>query len=192
MKLVFATHNKNKLREISQQLNNYFELISLEDIACFEDVPETSATIEGNASQKANWIAEKYKVNCFADDTGLEVEALDNKPGVMSARYAGPEKMDANNINKVLLELEGKTNRRARFKTIISLVLDGREQLFEGIINGTIIKEKRGENGFGYDPVFVPEGYHQTFAEMDAELKNKISHRAIAFKKLIEFLNKNR
>jgi XTP/dITP diphosphohydrolase len=192
MKLVFATNNKNKLKEISMQLNDEFILQSLEDIGCEEEVPETANTIEGNASQKANYIFLKYGTPCFADDTGLEIEALNNAPGVYSARYAGPERNDTNNINKVLLELDGQIHRKARFKTIISLVIEEKEQLFEGIINGTIVSEKRGNNGFGYDPIFVPDGYSETFAEMDPELKNKISHRAIAFRKLIEHLNKTK
>lgn len=188
MKLVFATNNKNKLSEIKQQLNESFELLSLSDIGCTEEIPETQATIEGNASQKANYLFGKYCYNCFADDTGLEVEALNNEPGVYSARYAGPQRNDGDNMNKLLLELQNKSNRKARFKTIISLVIDGKEQLFEGIINGTIITEKRGANGFGYDPVFAPDGYDKTFAELDSSIKNTISHRAIAFKKLIEYL----
>ncbi len=188
MKLVFATNNKNKLAEIEQQLNNSFELLSLADIGCTEDIPETHATIEGNASQKSNYLFEKYHYNCFADDTGLEVEVLNNEPGVYSARYAGPQRNDTDNMNKLLLELQNKSNRKARFKTIISLVIDSKEQLFEGIINGTIINEKRGANGFGYDPLFVPDGYDKTFAELDSSIKNTISHRAIAFKKLIAHL----
>ena len=192
MKLVFATNNKNKLKEISMQLNDEFILQSLEDIGCEEEVPETANTIEGNATQKANYIFVKYGTPCFADDTGLEIEALNNAPGVYSARYAGPERNDTNNINKVLLELDGQVNKKARFKTIISLVIEEKEQLFEGIINGKIVSERRGNNGFGYDPIFVPDGYSETFAEMDPELKNKISHRAIAFRKLIEHLNKTK
>ena len=188
MKLVFATNNKNKLAEIKAQLNNSFELLSLLDIDCHEDIPETQPSIEGNASQKANYLFEKYHYNCFADDTGLEVNALSNAPGVYSARYAGPQRNDNDNMNKLLLELEGKDNRKARFKTIISLVIDGNEQLFEGIIEGVIITEKRGTHGFGYDPVFVPSGYDKTFAELDSSIKNTISHRAIAFKKLIAYL----
>ena len=192
MKLVFATNNKNKLKEISMQLNDEFILQSLEDIGCEEEVPETANTIEGNATQKANYIFVKYGTPCFADDTGLEIEALNNAPGVYSARYAGTERNDTNNINKVLLELDGQVNKKARFKTIISLVIEEKEQLFEGIINGKIVSERRGNNGFGYDPIFVPDGYSETFAEMDPELKNKISHRAIAFRKLIEHLNKTK
>lgn len=189
MKLVFATQNKNKAQEIQSLLPEYFKIISLKDIRCFDEIPETAETLEGNSLLKASFISETYNLNCFADDTGLEIEALDNRPGVYSARYAGPEKSAAANINKVLLELEGKTERNAQFRTLITLILNKSTFSFEGIVRGEIILEKRGENGFGYDPIFVPEGEIRTFAEMSLEEKNKHSHRARAFQKMIEFLN---
>ena len=189
MKLVFATQNENKAKEIQSLLPEYFKIITLKDIRCFDEIPETSETLEGNSLLKASFISETYNLNCFADDTGLEIEALDNRPGVYSARYAGPEKSAAANINKVLLELEGKTARNAQFRTIITLILNKSTFTFEGIVRGEIISEKRGENGFGYDPIFVPEGEVRTFAEMSLEEKNKHSHRARAFQKMIEFLN---
>ena len=189
MKLVFATQNENKAQEIQSLLPEYFKIISLKDIRCFDEIPETAETLEGNSLLKASFISETYNLNCFADDTGLEIEALDNRPGVYSARYAGPEKSAAANINKVLLELEGKTARNAQFRTLITLILNKSTFSFEGIVRGEIISEKRGENGFGYDPIFVPEGEIKTFAEMSLEEKNKHSHRARAFQKMIEFLN---
>ena len=189
MKLVFATQNENKAQEIQSLLPEYFKIITLKDIRCFDEIPETAETLEGNSLLKASFISETYNLNCFADDTGLEIEALDNRPGVYSARYAGPEKSAAANINKVLLELEGKTARNAQFRTIITLILNKSTFSFEGIVRGEIISEKRGENGFGYDPIFVPEGEIKTFAEMSLEEKNKHSHRARAFQKMIEFLN---
>ena len=189
MKLVFATQNENKAQEIQSLLPEYFKIITLKDIRCFDEIPETAETLEGNSLLKASFISETYNLNCFADDTGLEIEALDNRPGVNSARYAGPEKSAAANINKVLLELEGKTARNAQFRTIITLILNTSIFTFEGIVRGEIISEKRGENGFGYDPIFVPEGEIRTFAEMSLEEKNKHSHRARAFQKMIEFLN---
>ena len=189
MKLVFATQNENKAQEIQSLLPEYFKIITLKDIQCFDEISETSETLEGNSLLKASFISETYNLNCFADDTGLEIEALDNRPGVYSARYAGPEKSAAANINKVLLELEGKTARNAQFRTIITLILNKSTFTFEGIVRGEIISEKRGENGFGYDPIFVPEGEVRTFAEMSLEEKNKHSHRARAFQKMIEFLN---
>ncbi len=188
MELVFATNNQHKLRELQQILGQQFNLLCLNDINCHEDIPEESPTIEENSMGKAVYVYEKYAKNCFADDTGLEVESLDGRPGVISARYAGDEKNMDNNIAKVLEELEEKENKKARFKTVISLILDGKRYQFEGIINGKIIKEKRGIGGFGYDPVFVPDGYNTTFAEMSANDKNKISHRGIAVQKLVEFL----
>jgi XTP/dITP diphosphohydrolase len=188
MEIVFATNNEHKLRELQQILGQQFKLLSLKDIGCDEDIPEESPTIEENSMDKAIYVFDKYSKNCFADDTGLEVEALDGRPGVVSARYAGEEKNMDKNIEKVLGELEGKTNRKARFKTVISLIIDGKKHQFEGIVNGTIIKEKKGEEGFGYDPVFVPDGYNITFAEMEADEKNKISHRGLAVKKLVDFL----
>lgn len=189
MKLVFATQNENKAQEIQSLLPEYFKIITLKDIRCFDEIPETAETLEGNSLLKASFISETYNLNCFADDTGLEIEALDNRPGVYSARYAGPEKSAAANINKVLLELEGKTARNAQFRTIITLILNKSTFSFEGIVRGEIISEKRGENGFGYDPIFVPQGEIRTFAEMSLEEKNKHSHRARAFQKMIEFLN---
>ena len=189
MKLIFATQNENKAQEIQSLLPEYFKIITLKDIRCFDEIPETAETLERNSLLKASFISETYNLNCFADDTGLEIEALDNRPGVYSARYAGPEKSAAANINKVLLELEGKTARNAQFRTIITLILNTSIFTFEGIVLGEIISEKRGENGFGYDPIFVPEGEIKTFAEMSLEEKNKHSHRARAFQKMIEFLN---
>jgi XTP/dITP diphosphohydrolase len=189
MKLVFATQNENKAQEIQSLLPEYFKIITLKDIRCFDEIPETAETLEENSLLKASFISETYNLNCFADDTGLEIEALDNRPGVYSARYAGPEKSAAANINKVLLELEGKVERNAQFRTLITLILNKSTFSFEGIVRGEIISEKRGENGFGYDPIFVPEGEIRTFAEMSLEEKNKHSHRARAFQKMIEFLN---
>lgn len=190
MKLVFATQNENKAHEIQSLLPEYFKIISLKDIRCFDEIPETAETLEGNSLLKASFISETYNLNCFADDTGLEIEALDNRPGVHSARYAGPDKSAAANIDKVLSELEGKTSRNAQFRTLITLILNKSTFSFEGIVRGEIISEKRGENGFGYDPIFVPEGEIRTFAEMSLEEKNKHSHRARAFQKMIDFLNK--
>ncbi len=190
MKLVFATNNQHKLEEVIKIISNDFELLNLKDINCFEDIPETQDTIEGNASQKAFYIYEKYNLNCFADDTGLEIEALNGEPGVYSARYAGENCSFEDNVQKVLKNLEGKSNRKAQFKTVISLIIEGQEYQFEGIIKGTILKEKKGISGFGYDPIFQPTGYSKTFAELPAEEKNRISHRGIATKKLAEFLKK--
>ncbi len=189
MKLVFATQNENKAQEIQSLLPEYFKIITLKDIRFFDEIPETAETLEGNSLLKASFISETYNLNCFADDTGLEIEALDNRPGVYSARYAGTEISAAANINKVLLELKGKTTRNAQFRTIITLILNKSTFTFEGIVRGEIISEKRGENGFGYDPIFVPQGEIRTFAEMSLEVKNKHSHRARAFQKMIEFLN---
>ena len=190
MEIVFATNNKNKLRELQQILGDDIKLLSLKDINCFEEIPETSPTIEENSMEKADYVFNKFNVNCFADDTGLEIEALDGRPGVYSARYAGDDKNMDKNIEKIMLKLKDKENRAARFKTVVSLILNGKKYQFEGIINGKITIEKVGKSGFGYDPVFMPNGYDITFAEMDAKLKNEISHRGIAVKKLVEFLNK--
>ena len=191
MKLVFATNNRHKLEEISRFLKGQHEIISLSEIGCHEDIPEDHDTLEGNALQKAQYIKEHFGYDCFADDTGLEIKALNNRPGVYSARYAGGKGHDAQaNMLKLLHELEGKENRKAQFRTAISLILDGKNYLFEGIIKGEIIKEKRGESGFGYDPVFQPEGYDKTFAELGNDIKNKISHRALAIQKLCEFLQR--
>ncbi len=186
--IVFATNNKHKIEEIQAILGNYIRIIPLSETGCTEEIPETSLTIEGNAVQKAMYIFEKYHVGCFADDTGLEVEALGGRPGVKSARYAGPGHDFDANVTKLLKELQGQLSRRARFKTVISLVTRDHEMIFEGIINGIITTERRGKGGFGYDPVFIPDGYEQTFAEMSADLKNAISHRAIATRKLVSFL----
>ena len=189
MKLVFATQNDNKAQEIQSLLPEYFKIITLKDIRCFDEIPETAETLEGNSLLKASFISETYNLNCFADDTGLEIESLDFRPGVNSARYAGPDKSAAENIDKVLAELEGETKRNAQFRTIITLILNSSTFTFEGIVQGEIILEKRGENGFGYDPIFVPEGEIRTFAEMSLEEKNKHSHRARAFEKMIVFLS---
>jgi XTP/dITP diphosphohydrolase len=188
MQLVFATANRNKAMEIQALLPPGLEVLSLTDIGCLEEIPETKDTIEGNASQKAFYVYEKYGHNCFADDTGLEIEALAGRPGVLSARYAGDAKNAGDNMAKVLKELQGIGNRKACFKTVISLVINGKEVAFEGVVNGVILEEKRGAKGFGYDPIFRPEGYSRSFAEMDLEEKNNISHRAIATRKLVAYL----
>ena len=189
-KLIFATNNKHKLEEISDILQDQFELLSLSDIEFYGDIPETSATIEGNAIQKARYIFDFRGENCFADDTGLEVEALDNRPGVYSARYAGENASYEDNVIKLLAEMEGKKNRNACFKTVIALFWKKKMYLFKGEICGKITNEPKGNSGFGYDPIFLPDGYDQTFAEMPAKLKNTISHRAIATQNLISFLVK--
>ncbi len=188
MKLVFATNNEHKLREVQQMLGNTIQLLSLKDIGCDEDIPENQPTIEGNAAEKSFYVYNKLGYNCFADDTGLEVEALNGEPGVYSARYAGEPKNMTENIKKLLRNLENQPNRNAHFKTVISLVIDGKETQFEGIVEGLIIKDLRGESGFGYDPVFLPNGYSETFAQISAELKNKISHRGLAVNKLVNHL----
>jgi len=190
MKLVFATNNKHKLEEVREILGKKFEILSLKDINCFEEIPETQNTIEGNASQKANYIYEKYKINCFADDTGLMIDALNGAPGVYSARYAGENCSYEDNVNKVLSELEGNTERNAYFKTVISLIINGKEYTFDGVVKGKITESKKGISGFGYDPIFLPEGKTKTFAELSSEEKNEISHRGIATRKLIAFLQK--
>lgn len=188
-KLVFATNNAHKLEEVAAILGDQVELLSLNDIGCQTDIPETAETLEGNALLKSSYIYKNYHLDCFADDTGLEVKALNGAPGVYSARYAEGEGHDAQaNMLKLLHELDGKENRKAQFRTAISLILDGKEYLFEGVIKGEIIKEKRGDSGFGYDPVFMPEGYDRTFAELGNDIKNQISHRALAVQKLCEFL----
>ena len=187
-KLVVATNNAHKLEEISAILGDEMELLSLKDIHCNADIPETADTLEGNAIQKANYIYKNYGMDCFADDTGLEVEALNGAPGVFSARYAGDGHDSEANMQKLLKELEGKENRKAQFRTAICLIMEGKEYLFEGIVKGSIIEEKRGGAGFGYDPIFVPEGYDQTFAELGNDVKNTISHRARAVEKLCAFL----
>lgn len=189
MKIVFATNNPNKILEIQSMLPKNIEIISLESIGCYEDIPETSDTIEGNAIQKANYVLENYGYDSFADDTGLEVDALNNEPGVFSARYAGEQRNADDNMNKLLLNLENKPNRNAQFKTVICLNLRGKQYLFTGIAEGEITTQKSGIGGFGYDPIFRPEGFQETFAEISLELKNEISHRGKATKQFIEFLN---
>jgi XTP/dITP diphosphohydrolase len=189
MELVFATHNNNKIKEISELMPLSFSLRSLLDIGYTEEIPETGQTLHENALLKAQFVYNHYQLNCFADDSGLEVESLNRAPGIYSARYAGEPKNDSNNLEKLLIELSGKSNRKAQFKTVIVLILNGRNYIFEGVINGKINISPLGNKGFGYDPVFIPEGYSQTFAQMDFETKNKISHRAIAVRKLLHFLN---
>lgn len=190
MQLVFASNNKNKIKEIQALVSDTIQIISLDDIGCTEDIPETAETIEGNAILKANYVTEKYGYPCFADDTGLEVDALNGAPGVYSARYAGEQKDANDNMDKLLLELKDKSNRKANFKTVICLNLNGTQQLFTGIINGEIIDEKIGTNGFGYDPIFIAEGHQKTFAQLTLEEKAQISHRGIAVAQLIAFLSK--
>ncbi len=187
-KFIFATNNLHKLEEVQQMLNNQFTLVSLKDMGCVEDIPENEPTIEGNALFKARYIYQKYGKDCFADDSGLEVEVLNNAPGVRSARYAGESKDSQDNMNLLLENLKGKKNRKARFRTVIACVIDGQEFVFEGIINGEIKEQGFGKNGFGYDPIFCPEGYAQTFAELPSEVKNQISHRALAVQKFLLFL----
>jgi XTP/dITP diphosphohydrolase len=186
--LVFATNNTHKLMEIRKIIPPGFEILGLHDIGCTTDIPETADTLEGNADIKALFVYEHYGRNCFADDTGLEVDALDGKPGVYSARYAGEEGDAGKNIARLLAEMKEVTERKARFRTVISLVIKGEIMHFEGLVEGSILHERRGEEGFGYDPVFLPHGYDQSFAEMDLELKNSISHRGRATRKLIEYL----
>ena len=188
MKLIFATQNQNKVNELKQLMPDFIELLSLKDIDCDDDIPETAPTLEGNAILKAHFVFENYNVNCFADDTGLEIEALNNEPGVFSARYAGPQKEAIDNMNLVLEKLKNQTNRKARFRTVICLIINGKQYLFEGIVKGEITLNKSGGKGFGYDPIFKPDGFNKTFAEMTIAEKNEISHRGIAVKKLIEFL----
>jgi XTP/dITP diphosphohydrolase len=189
--IIFATNNQHKLEEITTITKDKIKLLSLKEIGFYEDIPETSATIQGNAIQKATYIFDRFAKECFADDTGLEVEALDGAPGVWSARYAGENATYQDNVIKLLDALKGTTNRKARFKTVIALKTNEETITFEGIINGLIIDTARGNSGFGYDPVFVPEGYEQTFAEMSSEQKNKISHRALATIKLTNYLLDN-
>ena len=191
MKLVFATHNENKFREIKALLPNHLELLSLNDIGCDEEIPETSDTIEGNAIQKAEFVNRHYGYNCFADDTGLEVNALHGAPGVYSARYAGDAKDTQANMQKLLKELEPKLDRSARFKTAIALTMEGYQNLFLGICEGTIIKSAKGDKGFGYDPIFQPMGFDKTFAEMSLTEKSEISHRGKAMRQLINYLSLN-
>ena len=191
MKIVFATNNKHKLEEIKDILGKDFEIVSLAEIGCHEDIPETGVTLQENARQKSTYVVEHYNQNCFADDTGLEVEALGGEPGVHSARYAeGTDHDSEANMRKLLSNLEGQTNRKACFRTVISLIIDGVEHQFEGKVDGTIAKEKHGTEGFGYDPIFIPEGYDKSFAQLGEEIKNQISHRARAVKKLAEYLGR--
>lgn len=186
--LIFATNNQHKLLEVSQILGNSYQLRSLNDLGFKKDIPEDFYTLQENAAQKAWFVYKKFGVNCFADDTGIEVDALNGEPGVHSARYAGDERDPAKNIVKLLENLKGVTNRKARFRTVVALILNGNEHFFEGTVNGTIINEPRGTDGFGYDPVFLPEGFSKTFAEMDLSIKNSISHRGKAIRLLTKFL----
>lgn len=190
--LIFATNNQHKLTEVQSLIGDSFRLMSLKDIDCNEDISETAPTLEGNALLKARFIFSTFGKNCFADDTGLEIEALDGRPGVFSARYATDGHDFEANIDKVLAELSGARNRNARFRTVVALILDGSVHYFEGIVNGKIISERKGAEGFGYDPVFIPDGYQDTFAEMPLSEKNKISHRARAVNKLVDFLNQKK
>jgi len=189
MELVFASNNKNKIAEIQSMLPESIKILSLEDINCLEDIPETADTIEGNAILKADYVTQKYGYDCFADDTGLEVSALNGEPGVYSARYAGEQKNADDNMNKLLDALKNEKNRSAQFKTVITLNLKGKQYLFTGIASGNITLEKTGTNGFGYDPIFQPENYNETFAQLSLETKNTIGHRGKAVKQLIDFLS---
>ena len=189
-KFVFATNNAHKLEEVTAILGDKIELLSMKDIHCHADIPETADTLEGNALLKARYIFENYNMDCFADDTGLEVEALNGAPGVYSARYAGDAHNSEANMRKLLQDMEGIENRKAQFRTVFALIINRKEHLFEGIVKGEITKHRCGSSGFGYDPVFIPEGYTQTYAEMRNTLKNKISHRALATNKLCNFLSK--
>ena len=191
MKLVFATNNKHKLQEVRDIVGNRVEVLSLSDIGCCDDIPETADTLQGNALIKARHIYGKYGIDCFADDTGLEVEALGGAPGVYSARYAGEECDSEANMRKLLENLTGKSNRNAQFRTVIALIIKGEERLFNGIVKGTITEEKRGDSGFGYDPIFVPEGFSESFAQMSGEQKNSISHRYRATEQLSDYLKEN-
>jgi XTP/dITP diphosphohydrolase len=190
MKLVFATHNENKVKEVKSLLPQNVELLSLNDIGCFDEIPETSPTIEGNAQLKVVYVKANFGLDCFADDTGLEVPALNNEPGVYSARYAGPQKNSLDNMNKLLTNLQNVTNRDAHFKTVIALAVSSQTKLFTGICKGTITSEKKGNLGFGYDPIFQPNGFQETFAEMSLEQKSEIGHRGKAVRLLIDYLSK--
>ena len=189
MKIIFATNNPNKLLEIKALVPKEIQVISLQEIGCGEDIPETGTTLEANAFQKAHYIKKHFGFDCFADDTGLEIEALKGAPGIYSARYAGPDRSAEANIKKVLIELQDKQNRKAQFRTAIALIINGQEHLFEGIVKGQISKIKKGENGFGYDPIFIPENETRTFAQMTLDEKSKISHRGHAFNKLLTHLH---
>ena len=186
-KIVFATGNPNKLKEIKSAIKS-FEIVGLKDLGITEEIPETGDTLKKNALQKAKYVYDKTGLDCFSDDTGLEIEVINNRPGVYSAMYAGPDCNAENNVRKVLKELEGKTNRNAQFKTVIVLILQGKEYFFEGVVSGEVLKEKTGKVGFGYDPIFRPIGYKESFAEMSIAQKNEISHRGLAVKKLVKFL----
>jgi XTP/dITP diphosphohydrolase len=187
-RICFATNNENKLREIRAVLGSEFEILSLEQVGCHEELPENQDTLEGNSTEKARYVADHYQVGCFADDTGLEVFSLNGEPGVYSARYAGPQRNMEQNMQLLLDKLQDKTDRSARFRTVITLIQDGKETQFEGIVEGEITTERQGEEGFGYDPVFRPKGYQHTFAQMSLQEKNQISHRARAVAKLVDFL----
>lgn len=187
-KIVFATHNIHKLEEVRDILKDKVEVVGLNDIGCTEEIPEEAETLEENALAKAKYVFEKYKIACFADDTGLEVDALSGKPGVHSARYAGEPSNSFNNVEKLLQEMNGVTNRNAQFRTVIAFVGEGKTLYFEGIIKGQIERERKGENGFGYDPIFTPDGFDNSFAEMNSAQKNLISHRALAIKKFADYL----
>ncbi|MBO4530272.1 MAG: non-canonical purine NTP diphosphatase [Paludibacteraceae bacterium] len=189
--LVLATNNPHKVDEIKSKLGNSLSIKTLNELGFYDDIPETAGTLQGNASQKAHFLYDKFGCNCFADDTGLEVVALNGEPGVYSARYAGVDKDSEANMQKLLQNLSGKENRKARFRTVISLIWEGEEHFFEGIVEGTILTEKHGSEGFGYDPIFRPNGYSKSFAELSMEEKNSISHRGKAVEKLLQFLNKN-
>ena len=188
MKLVFATNNRHKLDEVRDILGNRVEVLSLNDIGCHDDIPETADTLQGNALIKARYIYEKYGTDCFADDTGLEVDSLNGEPGVYSARYAGEECNSEANMLKLLHNLTGKSDRKAQFRTVIALIVNGEEKLFNGIVKGTISEEKLGNSGFGYDPIFIPEGFSESFAQMSSDQKNSISHRYRATKQLSDYL----
>ncbi|PTX62915.1 XTP/dITP diphosphohydrolase [Kordia periserrulae] len=188
MKLVFATNNQHKVNEVQSLLPETITVLSLKDIGCTENIPETQPTIEGNAIQKAQYVKEKYGYDCFADDTGLEVNALNGEPGVFSARYAGSQRNADDNMNKLLENLADKKDRSAQFKTVVALILNGQQYTFEGICKGTIIHEKRGDQGFGYDPIFMADGFTETFAQISLEEKNRVGHRGKAVQKLIDFL----
>jgi XTP/dITP diphosphohydrolase len=190
-RIVFATNNKHKLAEVSEILKGKFEVLSLLEIGCTEDIPETAETLEGNALLKARYVREKYGFDCFADDTGLEIEALNFAPGVISARYAGEQRNMADNIAKVMQELDGKASRKAQFRTIVAYLKGDQEYTFEGKVLGEITAQQSGTGGFGYDSIFRPEGFNETFAELGSAQKNAISHRALAIKKLIQFIQEN-
>lgn len=192
MKIVFATNNQHKLDEIKKISKGQLEILSLSDINCHEDIPETGNTLKENALIKARFVKDKFGLDCFADDSGLEVDALNNAPGIYSSRYAGPDCNSEDNMQKLLQDLQGKENRSAQFRTAIALIMNGEEHYFEGIIKGDIIHQKKGTNGFGYDPIFKPTGYDKTFGELPEEIKNSLSHRAIATKKLVAFLVKQK